>query len=237
MGQIGWNLFELWLSNPLLAGGTFVIFFFLDVKLTRLNFSLSQREYRKHVKHEVYELNPFHQEEIHQNKPLKRATWVLWGLIFLVVVFISSMYTSPYADRALIECGIGVLFFLYFEVILNHLASLVHFRFFMENPDVIQGEIVYSAVISYGTKQKVAFHNGLFWVIVFLLVNQPFFLGGFLGAIVKVWITRQWGSRVIDQINKGEFTPLTTEEDVCPICKKKRHPLATYCTFCGVKLN
>ncbi len=235
MGQFGWNIIELWLSNPLLTGSTFIILIFLDFKLTRLGFALSQQGYSKHVKSEIYELNPFHQTEIHHNKPFKRRTWFIIGIILLAVMYLTILYSSEYFfEKMLIELVIGFLFFLYLDVILVHLGNILHFRILMNNPDAIQGKIEISAIISYGLSQQIFFQKGLLWFIIFILINQYLFLGGFIASLFKVWIARRWKSKVTDQINRGVFD---ISETHCPICKKKRHPQATYCIFCGTKLT
>ncbi|MHA1945628.1 MAG: hypothetical protein ACXAC6_15200 [Candidatus Hodarchaeales archaeon] len=87
----------LWLSNPLLVGGSIILSIYLDLSLTRYSYKISQQGYSKFFKQDIYELNVNLQESIHENKPIggeARQKYFFW---ILLTVGASWIFSASFA--------------------------------------------------------------------------------------------------------------------------------------------
>lgn len=233
MGTFGLFILDTWLKNPLLVVWTFIIFIFLDIKLTRLAYSLSQQKYAHHYKSEIFELNPIHQEAIHNNKPIKRITWVLYGFMLIAFFLLSEFYL--YGDPLPIsEIILGLFFFLYFGIILNHSKNILVFRHVIHHPESINGEITVTPTFTYGSSKSAYWSSGLLWVFVFILTGNLFFLGGtFATLLIRFWIGR-WDSKVTKKTKPvGKSMTESIQFYQCPTCGHELESNTKHCPFCG----
>ncbi|MFX1286549.1 MAG: hypothetical protein ACFFB5_23130 [Promethearchaeota archaeon] len=96
-------------------------------------YSLCLQKYAKHIKQDIYELNPLHQETIHQGRLIKRKTWYAWDFFIILTTFMSGLYlTINYGEPdsylteipdAIPEIILGVFFWKYIEILTNHLKN------------------------------------------------------------------------------------------------------------------
>ncbi|MFW9905770.1 MAG: hypothetical protein ACFFFH_15665 [Candidatus Thorarchaeota archaeon] len=196
MAQFGWFILDFWLTNPILVGSSFLILFYLDAKLTRVGYSLSKQEYFKHFKQDIYELNPLHQESIHFERPFKRRAWLGWIFLIILFIFLSELYREMRYFQSntpwimIPEIILGMFFWIYIDVVKDHLASIMSKRHIIKYPKSVQGEIYQTRNYLYGISRGRIFGTGVICLLVFILVGHPFFLGGFLGSLlVRRWIT------------------------------------------------
>lgn len=179
-------------------GGSFVLFIYLDAKLTRIGCALYRQKYAKHIKTDIFELNPAHQEAIHQERPFTREAWHASVVFIIITILLSGLYLvltnrQPNSILNLIpiaipEIVLGVFFWIYFEVLTQHLNSILDFKYINRNPESIQGIIEHTRTFSYGVSRGGVFITGIVYLSVFLLWGRAFFLGGFLGSLLH----RRW---------------------------------------------
>ncbi len=243
-------LLDYCLGNPYLVGATFIAFIYLDVKLTRRGFSLYQQKYSQHVKTPSYELNPLHQEAIQNQTPLRKRTWIAFFFLLLVTFYMSLDYQVQ-ENTEINELFLGVLFWFYLSIILTHIENILLFLYINKNPDEIKGELITSVKFSYGTAKNKGWNIGLLCLVVFVLLKEMFFLGGFLGSVLKFLVLSWWGSKISKKDRKREGNLVIQEnqqkEDkevtsyptsqFCPRCNRELLKNAKFCAFCGFSLN
>jgi hypothetical protein len=220
-------LLDLWFGNPFVVGAMTIIFFSLDVTLTRRAYELASHKYSNHMKSPVFELNPSHQETVHQKKPMRPTTWVLMTILLLLTIFISIRFHE--GDFVAIVF-LGGFFWTYSFTILNHIQHILVSRYIIKYPESLKGELRVDLEFTYGTSKGGMLNIGILSLLIFLFLNEPFFLGGFLASILFYIMVSRWESKMLKQRLLKEEGPQV--EISCPSCKKKLSAKSTYCVYC-----
>lgn len=167
-------------------------------------------EYVKHFKHEIYELNPFHQEAIHKQRPIKKLTYVLWFLLLIFLYNISNWYAEALIFRSVhsinnIEFLLGALFWFYFEVLSQHVKGLMQFRYLNKFPASVQGETEISPGLLYEVNMGNFLTKALLVLCVYLIIEEVFFLGGFFGYLFLFGLSFFWKRKILKSRNLREI--------------------------------
>lgn len=212
---------NLWLSNPLLVGGTVILMIYLDVSMTRYGYKLSQQGYNTFFKQDIYELNVEAQEAIHENKPIKRKIKMIWILSFLGSVFLSWFLSSTHSWSSIliIEVFFGFIFLMYFPIILNHLENIRTFKLIRDNPSLLSGQLQFTTSYLYRISRQNRVIFAVLWLSLFILFWEPFFLGGFLVTFVLRLVLKVWSKKTIisaktkDSTSSQEFQEFFSSGD------------------------
>jgi hypothetical protein len=213
---------NLWLSNPIMVGGTVILMIYLDVSMTRYSYKLSQQGYNTFFQHDIYELNVEAQEAIHENKPIKKKIKRKWFLLFLVSVFLSWILSpthswSSYPILLIIEFFFGIIFLMYFPVILNHIENIRIFKLIRDNPSLLSGQVQLSTSYLYRISRQTRVKFAVLWLVLFILFWEVFFLGGFLGTLLFRRVLKDWSNKTTStKTTDLSSSPSSEEVQVIP---------------------
>ena len=184
---------DLWMKNPLMVGGTLIVFAILDDFLTRQNFSLQKEKYSEFFEGELFEANIFHQKVIHENKPSQKWWYAALGIYILLSMCLSILLSVHPSWSA--EFGLGVGFFILFDTLLDHLKSFLKFHYVKHHPETLQGKIHMSKDYQFTILKQETFIDSLLLILIWVLADRVFFLGGAFGLILISITSIVWKSK------------------------------------------
>lgn len=237
-------LLDLLLINPFAVGFSIIFLMFCDLYLTRFGFRLSLQGYQNYIEFEIYELNPRYQQMIHQNLPipLKEILFrlILGFLIFFGLFNIFSSNGHPSSIPPLVDLSLGFILLGYFTIILRHLQNIAIFNFVNKNPESLSGHVRLTAYYSYQTSAIAMGIYGFLWLILFMLFNRLFFLGGSIFTLIfALWWHRKprqtfpQETSILSEYNQQ--SAVDKEPNYCINCGVPRPNKAKYCGYCGAK--
>ncbi len=192
------TLLNFWIDNPIAAGITFTILMISDPFLTRYAFSLYKQGYSNYFRSEIFELNTYHQDNIHKNKhppfKVRFAQFLYWFVVILLLIF-------THGSGPLYYWLAGFFILPFVSINVRHIQSILIYSF-TRKPDVLFGEVFLSIpYLYYSLRVEFAIHATI-WFLVYLLTNISFFLGGTVGMLFLMFISLKWESMTMRKRKK-----------------------------------
>ena len=212
---------DLFLQSPLAIGITTSILMILDMRLTWLAFQISQQGYRQFFDQQAFELNPMYQKIIHGGGGLPLRiyfTRIVFGMVIGTFVYLIGIADPLIGNTTepLIEFLVGAIVLLYLNINLNHIGNIIQFRFIKNNPQELSGKISMSLRFTYMSIRIRTLTIGVFFGVIYLLVERIFFLAGAIEMLLLVLMMYRWESRAKNLIKEpGDGYPvkyIETEE-------------------------
>ncbi len=165
------------------------ILMLLDYFLTVFGAIQSEKRYSEHFKVQHYELNPIWQQQIAQKKWFSPRHFFMVVMISVALVYLAELGSLP--DPA-IQGILGCLFVSYGMIVGRHLSNIMIFRYFVDNPDDISGQVTmaHSISLTISTYQYLVVLIPMIFVAAFS--PTPFVLGGLVGVVLVLLMHVKW---------------------------------------------
>ena len=178
-------------------GVSLILVIYVNYDLLKLSHQLRSLGHVNHFQQPFYIVNPTFRKHFQDHTPLSWNIWLnrifQFILVFLCSILISTnLLPNNLQINLLCELGMGFILGRYIQSILSLIGNVSLFRFIIQHPKELSGEVVLSKSVLLMNSKLELLVNFICWFLIFIIVERVFFLGGCLASVFGIVRTFQW---------------------------------------------
>ncbi|MFW9916779.1 MAG: hypothetical protein ACFFGZ_14335 [Candidatus Thorarchaeota archaeon] len=239
------TLLSFLLDEPILLSIIILGLLVMDTFLAQVSLSVLSREYSKFFQTKKLEIYVYDKKKL--LKHLNLTINAVLRRMVLGVIFGAGLYLFSSANQEVYEIVAGAVFLTLTGFLLIRCRNIYNGWYLIQHPTTLSGKIRISTAYQFALNRALYGTFAVVWLLVFVFVNQLFFLGGSFGALFIIFATFWYEARQKKLVQEfaeqkpevPEAPPPTAAPAFCPECgfRPPSGAAFSFCPNCGSKIQ